>query len=130
VNSTISRPREIPIVFMKTTLLGEFCVYCAGTLRTPAISARLLPAVLRSVSGLLQQPAQPTRLLCCEGFPQSSGVLPIWAHAVRQFLKPPADPVELIDFAQDRCKRHGQTASSLKSLRWENFRWTGLGQRT
>jgi hypothetical protein len=29
---------------------------------------------------------------------------------VRQPLKPRADTVELIDFAQDRCKRHGQTA--------------------
>jgi hypothetical protein len=29
---------------------------------------------------------------------------------VRQSLKPRADTVELIDFAQDRCKRHGQTA--------------------
>jgi hypothetical protein len=30
------------------------------------------------------------------------------------------------------CTRHdGQTAHSLeKALRWENFRWTGLGQRT
>ena len=24
-------------------------------------------------------------------------------------------------------KRDGQTTHSLKSLRWENFRWTGLG---
>jgi hypothetical protein len=29
---------------------------------------------------------------------------------VRQSLKPRADTVELIDFAQDCCKRHGQTA--------------------
>ena len=48
----------------------------------------------------------------------------------RQSLNPRADIVELIDFAQDRFKRHGQTALSLKSLRWENFRWTGLGQKT
>jgi hypothetical protein len=34
--------------------------------------------------------------------------------------------VELIDFAQDRFKIHGQTALSLNSLRRENFRWTGL----
>ena len=28
-------------------------------------------------------------------------------------------------------KRDGQTTTrSLKSLRWENFRWTGLGQKT
>ena len=33
-------------------------------------------------------------------------------------------------FAQDRHKRHGQSALSLKSLRWEDFRWTGLGQKT
>jgi hypothetical protein len=38
--------------------------------------------------------------------------------------------VELVDFAQDRVKGHGQAVLSLKTLRWENFRWTGLGQRT
>jgi len=27
-------------------------------------------------------------------------------------------------------KRAGQATHSLKSLRWENFRWTGLGQKT
>jgi hypothetical protein len=35
----------------------------------------------------------------------------------RQSLKSRADTVELIDFAQDRCKRHGQTTFSLKSLK-------------
>jgi alpha-beta hydrolase superfamily lysophospholipase len=44
----------------------------------------------------------------------------------RQSLEPRADTVELIDFAQDRCKRHRQTAFSLKSLRWENFRMDWL----
>jgi hypothetical protein len=34
----------------------------------------------------------------------------------RQPLNPRADIVELIDFAQDRFKRHGQTAFLLKSL--------------
>jgi hypothetical protein len=50
--------------------------------------------------------------------------------SLRQPLKPFADIVELIDFAQDRFKSHGQTALSLKNLRWKNFRWTGLGQKT
>jgi hypothetical protein len=36
---------------------------------------------------------------------------------VRKSLKPRADTVELIDFAQDRCKRHGQTAFLAESLR-------------
>src|SRR6202050_3658306 len=40
------------------------------------------PAVLRWASGLLPQLAQPIRLLYYEHFPQSSGVLPLWAHAV------------------------------------------------
>jgi hypothetical protein len=48
----------------------------------------------------------------------------------RQSLKPRADIVELIDFAQDRFKSHGYTAFLLKCLRWEDFRWTGLGQKT
>jgi hypothetical protein len=37
---------------------------------------------------------------------------------------------DLIDVAQGCYQRHWQTAHSLKSLRWENFRWTGLGQLT
>ena len=48
----------------------------------------------------------------------------------RQSLKPCADTVKLIDFAQDLCKRHGHTAFSPNNLRWENFRWTDLGQKT
>jgi hypothetical protein len=32
-------------------------------------------------------------------------------------------------FPQDRYKDIGRLLS-LKSLRWENFRWTGLGQKT
>ena len=46
---------------------------------------------------------------------------------LRQSLKPRADIVETIDFPQDLCNRHRQTAHSLKSLRLGNFRWTGLG---
>jgi len=48
---------------------------------------------------------------------------------VRQCLKTRADVLELIDFAQDRLKRHGYTGTplSLKNPKvWENFRWTGL----
>ena len=45
---------------------------------------------------------------------------------VRRNLKLPA----LVLFVQGCCKRHVQTLLSLKSLRWENFRWTGLGQKT
>ena len=48
----------------------------------------------------------------------------------RQPLKPRADTMEVIDFAQDRLKSHKYTALLLKHLRWENFRWTGLGQKT
>jgi hypothetical protein len=32
----------------------------------------------------------------------------------------------LIDFAQDRLKRHGYTALSLKNLRWEEFQMDWL----
>jgi hypothetical protein len=35
---------------------------------------------------------------------------------LRQCVKTRADVVELIDFAQDRLKRHGHTALSLKHL--------------
>jgi hypothetical protein len=45
---------------------------------------------------------------------------------LRQCLKTRADVAELIDFAQDRFKRHGHTALLLKNLRWEDVRWTGL----
>jgi hypothetical protein len=47
-----------------------------------------------------------------------------------QCLKTRTDVVELVDFAQDRLKWHGHTALSLNHLRGENFRWTGLGQKT
>jgi hypothetical protein len=41
-----------------------------------------------------------------------------------------ADIAQSIDFAHERCQRCRRTAYSLKRLRWENFRWTGLGQKT
>jgi len=40
-----------------------------------------------------------------------------------------ADVVKLVDLVQDRFKNHGYTALSLRNLRREDFRWTGLGQR-
>jgi hypothetical protein len=43
-----------------------------------------------------------------------------------QSLKSSADVVELIDFVQNRLKRHWVYLSRLENLRWENFRWTGL----
>jgi hypothetical protein len=49
---------------------------------------------------------------------------------LRQPLKTCADVVELIDFIEYRFKNHGLTALSLRNLRWEDFRWTGLGQKT
>jgi hypothetical protein len=49
---------------------------------------------------------------------------------LRQRLKASADIVELIDFAQDCLERHGHTVLSQKRLRWGNFRWTGLVQKT
>jgi len=49
---------------------------------------------------------------------------------LRQCLKTLTHVLELIEFAQNRLKRHEYTALSLKNLRWENFRWTGLGQKT
>jgi hypothetical protein len=59
-----------------------------------------------------------------------SSVLLTCADAVPPTSQARADIVELIDFAQDRFKIHVQTALPLNSLRRENFRWTGLGQRT
>jgi hypothetical protein len=43
-----------------------------------------------------------------------------------------AQTVELVDFVTDRCKTletHGYTALSMRSLRWEDFRGTGSGQK-
>jgi hypothetical protein len=37
---------------------------------------------------------------------------------LRQCFKTRTDIVELIDFAQDRLKRHGHTALLLRNLRW------------
>ena len=50
--------------------------------------------------------------------------------SLRQSLKTLADAVELFDFVQDRVKRHGYTALPNKPKVWEDFRWTGLGQKT
>jgi len=49
---------------------------------------------------------------------------------LRQSLKTVTDAVELFDFVQDRFKRHEYTALSKKPKVWEDFRWTGLGQKT
>jgi hypothetical protein len=50
---------------------------------------------------------------------------------LRQTLKPSADIVQLIDFVQDRFKRHADTAlMERKPKVWDNFRWTGLAQKT
>jgi hypothetical protein len=51
-------------------------------------------------------------------------------HSIDPARQAALDIAELIDFAQGRYRRHWQTARPLKSLRWENFRWTGLGQKT
>ena len=48
----------------------------------------------------------------------------------RQSLKTRADVVELVDFAQNCFENHGCTAFSPVTLSWEDFRWTGLGQKT
>jgi hypothetical protein len=62
------------------------------------------------------------------GYVHQSDLLGEFSNRPSQSLKA-ACCLTLIDFAQDRCERHAQTAHSLESLRWENFRWTGLGQR-
>ena len=48
----------------------------------------------------------------------------------REPLKTRADVVELVDFTQDRFENHGYTAFWSVTLSWEDFRWTGLGQKT
>lgn len=49
---------------------------------------------------------------------------------LRQSLKTVADAVELFDFAQDRFKRHWLHRSFEEPKVWEDFRWTGLDQKT
>jgi len=49
---------------------------------------------------------------------------------VRQSLKTRTDAMELINFVQDRFKRHRHTAIPKEPKVWEDFRWTGLGQKT
>jgi hypothetical protein len=57
---------------------------------------------------------------------------PSWQvlHRPSPVIQSAVSIADLIDVAQGRYQRHWQTAHSLKSLRWENFRWTGLGQQT
>ena len=49
---------------------------------------------------------------------------------IRESLQPRADAVELVNFVQDRFKRHGDSALWKKPKEWKCFRWTGLGQKT
>ncbi len=49
---------------------------------------------------------------------------------LRQSLKTRTDAMKLVNFVQDRFKRHGYTALPKKPKVWEDFRWTGLGQKT
>jgi hypothetical protein len=49
---------------------------------------------------------------------------------LRQYLKTGTYVLELVNFMQDRLKRHAYTDFPLQCLRGENFRWTGLGQKT
>ena len=49
---------------------------------------------------------------------------------IRQELETGAYVVELVHFVQNRLKMHAYTGFPLPSLREENFRWTGLGQKT
>ena len=70
--------------------------------------------MLRSALGLLPQPAQPIRLRYYERFRNRQECFRYGRMLFRQSLKSRADTVALIDFAQDRCKRHGQTAFAEK----------------
>ena len=49
---------------------------------------------------------------------------------LRQSLQTVTDAVELFNFVQDRIKRHEYTTLPKKPKVWEDFRWTGLGQKT
>ena len=49
---------------------------------------------------------------------------------LRQSLETRTDAMELINFVQDCFKRHRYTALPKKPKVWEDFRWTGLGQKT
>jgi len=131
VKRTISRPKEILISFMKATFLCEFRIYRAAMFRCPEVGSRG-HSLLCSDRFRAFCHNQHSQYGCCIRH-ASRNAQKSFRHGrmlICQPLKPSADTVKLIDLAQDRRKRHGQTALSLKSLRWENFRWTGLGQKT
>lgn len=52
-----------------------------------------------------------------------------WRMFLRQCFETRTDFVEVIDFAQDRLKRHRGHCSLAETPKGDNFRWTGLGQR-
>jgi hypothetical protein len=127
VNRTMSRPTEILVAFMKAIFLCEFCVYRVGRsdVQRWALGANACCASDRLRAFCHNQHSQYG---CCIAN-VSRNLQECLRHGCmlfRQSLEPRADTVELIDFAQDRCKRHRQTAFSLKSLRWENFRMDWL----
>ncbi len=109
---TISRPSEILVAFMKATFLCEFCVYLEGTSRCPEVGSRGVTACLCSDRLWAFRHNQHSQYSCCIANVSSNRqeCFRYGRMLVRQSLKPRADTMKLIDFAQDRCKRHGQTA--------------------
>ena len=105
MNSTMSRPSEILVAFMKATFLCEFCVYRAGTFRCPEVGSRSACCAsdrlrafcnyqhsqyggcIANVSYNRQECFRYGRMLFC------------------QSLKSRADTVELIDFARDPLQK-------------------------
>ena len=111
MKSTISRPSEILVAFMKATLLCEFCVYLE---ERPDVQRLALGGYCCLCSDRLRAFChnQHSQYSCCIANVSSNRqeCFRYWRMLFRQSLKPRTDTVELIDFAQDRCKRHGQTA--------------------
>src|SRR5579859_7991967 len=97
---------------MKATFLCEFCVYLKRTV--PMSRGWLSGAAACMCSDRLRGFChnQHGQYSCCIAN-VSSNCQECFRHGrmpVRQSLKPRANTVKLIDFAQDRCKRHVQTA--------------------
>ena len=85
---TWAQPHVPPGTLVRRAQIGLGPLATTSTANTVAVS-RTVPAIVRSASEYRQM-------------------------LVRQSREPRADIVELLDFSQDRCKRHGQTILAKK----------------
>jgi hypothetical protein len=112
VTSAIRRPKEILVAFINDDpLLGEFRFERAQTFQCPTVVLRAYCLPYSDRLGTLGHNQHCQTGAVSRTFAAISSVLLTCADAVPPTPQARADIVELIDFAQDRFKRHGKPLS-------------------